>query len=67
MIISHYINENKSDIRAVKPGWYAIDDCGKLYSGPFSTSEECQRHTGDAKPRLPGRPTRKCSTKEEVS
>ncbi len=24
MIIPHYINENKSDMRGIKPGWYAI-------------------------------------------
>ena len=35
MIIPHYINENKSDMRGIKPGWYAMDDGGKLSSGPF--------------------------------
>ena len=41
MIIPQYINENKSDIRAIKPGWYAIDDGGNLYSGPFPSRAEC--------------------------
>ena len=41
MIIPHYINENKSDMRGIKPGWYAMEDDGKLSSGPFSSSEEC--------------------------
>jgi hypothetical protein len=41
MIIPHYINENKSDMRGIKPGWYAMDDGGKLSSGPFSSREEC--------------------------
>jgi hypothetical protein len=41
MTIPHYINENKSDIRGIKPGWYAMDDAGKLSSGPFSSCEEC--------------------------
>jgi hypothetical protein len=41
MSIPHYINENKSDIRGIKPGWYAMDDAGKLSSGPFSSREEC--------------------------
>jgi hypothetical protein len=41
MTASHYINENKSDIRGVKPGWYAIEDDGNLSSGPFSSREEC--------------------------
>jgi len=41
MIIPHYINENKSDMRGIKPGWYAIEDDGNLSSGPFSSREEC--------------------------
>jgi hypothetical protein len=41
MIIPHYINENKSDMRGIKPGWYAMDDGGKLSSGPFSSREDC--------------------------
>jgi hypothetical protein len=41
MTASHYINENKSDMRGIKPGWYAIEDDGNLSSGPFSSLEEC--------------------------
>jgi hypothetical protein len=41
MTASHYINESKSDIRGIKPGWYAIENDGNLSSGPFSTLEEC--------------------------
>ena len=41
MTIPHYVNENKSDMRGIKPGWYAMDDGGKLSSGPFSSREEC--------------------------
>jgi hypothetical protein len=37
----HYINEVISDARGIKPGWYAMDDVGNLYSGPFSSHEEC--------------------------
>jgi hypothetical protein len=37
----HYISENKSDMRGIKPGWYAIEDDGNLSSGPFSSREEC--------------------------
>jgi hypothetical protein len=40
MIIPHYINENKSNMRGIKPGWYAMDDGGKLSSGPFSSRED---------------------------
>jgi hypothetical protein len=41
MLIPHYVNENRSDMRGIKPGWYAIDDAGKLSYGPFSSREEC--------------------------
>ena len=41
MTISHYINENQSDMRGIKPGWYAMDDDGNLSSGPFSSHEAC--------------------------
>jgi hypothetical protein len=37
----HYINENQSDIRGIKPGWYASDSDGNLSLGPFSSREEC--------------------------
>jgi len=41
MTAPHYIGENKSDMRGIKPGWYAIEDDGNLSSGPFSSREEC--------------------------
>jgi len=41
MSIPHYINEDKSDMRGIKPGWYAMEDDGKLSSGPFSSRHEC--------------------------
>ena len=37
----HYINENQSDIRGIKPGWYTSGDEGRLSSGPFFSREEC--------------------------
>jgi len=43
MTASHYINENKSDMRGIKPGWYAIENDGNLSSGPFPSLEECVR------------------------
>jgi hypothetical protein len=30
MTVPHYINEHESDIRAIKPGWYAVESNGKL-------------------------------------
>ena len=37
----HYVNENRSDMRGIKPGWYAEEDDGSLSSGPFSSRDEC--------------------------
>jgi hypothetical protein len=37
----YYINELQSDLRGVKEGWYAIDERGRLLSGPFSNQEIC--------------------------
>jgi hypothetical protein len=31
MNVPHYVNENKSDMRGVKSGWYAIADDGHLF------------------------------------
>ena len=41
MTVPHYINEDRSEMRGIKPGWYAMDDGSKLKSGPFSSHEEC--------------------------
>jgi hypothetical protein len=41
MTVPHYISEDKSDMRGIKPGWYAIEDDGNFSSGPFSSIEEC--------------------------
>jgi hypothetical protein len=40
-IIPHYINEQQSDMRGIKDGWYAIEKDGDLVSGPFVSHEEC--------------------------
>jgi hypothetical protein len=39
--VPHYINEDKSDMRGIKSGWYAIDEGGNLVFGPFDTYNEC--------------------------
>jgi hypothetical protein len=41
-------------MRGIKQGWYAIEDDGALYSGAFSSFEECAKRitslpTSDAK------------------
>jgi hypothetical protein len=41
MTVPHYINEDKSDMRGIKSGWYGVEDDGNLSSGPFSNLEAC--------------------------
>jgi hypothetical protein len=41
MSIPHYVNEDESDMRSIKSGWYVMEDNGKLSSGPFSSRREC--------------------------
>jgi hypothetical protein len=42
MTVPYYVNEHQSDIRAIKPGWYALERNGKISSGPFPSQEECR-------------------------
>ena len=41
MAIPVYVDEGKSDVRCIKPGWYAMNEDGSLCSGPFVSCEEC--------------------------
>jgi hypothetical protein len=41
MTVPYYVSENRSDMRGIKYGWYAIEDDGNLSAGPFSSFEEC--------------------------
>ena len=41
MAIPVYVDEGKSDVRCIKPGWYAMNEDGSLSSGPFVSREEC--------------------------
>ncbi len=61
MIGPHYINEDRSEMRGIKSGWYATDRDGKFSSGPFSSREECLSSgnlpkIGTAPPELDPRP-----------
>jgi hypothetical protein len=40
MTVPYHISEDKSDMRGIKRGWYAMEDDGDLSSGPFSSHEE---------------------------
>jgi hypothetical protein len=41
MTIPHYINEDQSDMRGIKRGWYAMEHDGDLSFGLFPSHEEC--------------------------
>ena len=41
MTIPYYIGEDRSDMRGIKPGWYAIEGDGNIFSGPFASRQEC--------------------------
>jgi hypothetical protein len=43
MIAPHYVGENRSDVRGIKEGWYAMNSNGNLVSGPFSSQEKCAK------------------------
>jgi hypothetical protein len=45
MISPHYISEDKSDMRGIKHGWYAVEDDGNLSSGPFSAARNASRES----------------------
>jgi hypothetical protein len=49
MTVPYFVNEHQSDIRAIKPGWYGMENNGNLSSGPFSNQEKCL--TGITQPR----------------
>ena len=48
MIVALYVNENKSDMRGIKAGWYAMDGDGNLVSGPFSSREKCVENNNNS-------------------
>jgi hypothetical protein len=41
MAVPHFINDDRSEMRGIKPGWYVVDDDGHLSSGPFSSRDQC--------------------------
>jgi hypothetical protein len=49
MTSPHYVNEDKSDMRGIKHGWYAMEDDGNLSSGPLFQSRGMhpENHSAD--------------------
>ena len=43
MTVAYYISENKSDMRSINHGWYAIEDDGNL-------SDRRETRVGSARP-----------------
>lgn len=51
-----HVNENKSDNRGIKEGWYAMRRNGTLKLGPFPSRDEClteiERSLCEPEPRI---------------
>lgn len=52
--------DDVGDYSVTEPGWYAVDDGGKVVLGPFASLGECERairdrlqSTADPKPEIP--------------
>ena len=41
--------EDVGDYNVTEPGWYAVDDAGKVVLGPFVSLAECDRAIADRK------------------
>jgi hypothetical protein len=41
MAVPHFINDDRSEMRGIKPGWYAVEDDGNLSAGPFPSRAQC--------------------------
>ena len=57
----HHISEDKSDMRGIRHGWYAIEGDGNISFGPFASRQECveriaQPTNGTAASQLQHRP-----------
>ena len=44
--------EDVGDYNVTEPGWYAVDDGGKVVLGPFTSLAECDRAIGDRLQRI---------------
>jgi hypothetical protein len=47
--VAHFINEDRADMRGIKPGWCAVSGDGNLVAAPFTTYETClERNPGQS-------------------
>jgi len=44
--------EDLGDYAVTEPGWYAVDDGGKVVLGPFVSLAECERAIRDRRQRI---------------
>lgn len=44
--------EDVGDYSVTEPGWYAVDDGGKVVLGPFVSLAECERAIRDRRHRI---------------
>jgi hypothetical protein len=42
--------DDVGDYSVTEPGWYAVDDGGKVVLGPFTSLAECERAIRDRRP-----------------
>jgi hypothetical protein len=45
-------SEDVGDYNVTEPGWYAVDDAGKVVLGPFVSLAECDRAIRDHRQRI---------------
>ena len=41
--------DDVGDYNVTEPGWYAVDDAGKVVLGPFDSLRQCERAIADRK------------------
>ena len=41
--------DDVGDYNVTEPGWYAVDDAGKVVLGPFDSLRQCERAIRDRK------------------
>jgi hypothetical protein len=47
-------SDDVGDYNVTEPGWYAVDDGGKVVLGPFDSLKQCERAIADRRRTLGG-------------